>query len=77
MISKFNLNKLYNATDSYLQDRFNNLYPIVVRNDLMRIYDYKRLFINDYIDYFDIGINNLRINVLDYSDIKDVFNIVR
>lgn len=77
MISKFNLNKLYNATDSYLQDRFNNLYPIVVKNDLMRIYDYKRLFINDYIDYFDIGINNLRINVLDYSDIKDVFNIVR
>ena len=77
MISKFNLNKLYNVTDSYLQDRFNNLYPIVVKNDLMRIYDYKRLFINDYIDYFDIGINNLRINVLDYSDIKDVFNIVR
>ena len=77
MISKFNLNKLYNVTDSYLQDRFNNLYPIVVKNDLMRIYDYKRLFINDYIDYFDIGINNLRINVLDDSDIKDVFNIVR
>ena len=43
----------------------------------MRIYDYKRLFINDYKDYFDIGINNLRINVLDDSDIKDVFNIVR
>ena len=77
MISKFNLNKLYNVTDSYLQDRFNNLYPIVVKNDLMRIYDYKRLFINDYKDYFDIGINNLRINVLDDSDIKDVFNIVR
>ena len=77
MISKFNLNKLYNVTDSYLQDRFNNLYPIVVKNDLMRIYDYKCLFINDYKDYFDIGINNLRINVLDDSDIKDVFNIVR
>jgi len=76
MISKFDLNKLYAVDNSYLQDRFNNLYPIVVKNNLMRIYDYKRLFIEDYKEYFDIGINNLRFNVLDDSDLDKLIKIL-
>jgi len=72
MISKFNLNKLYNVDNTYLQDRFNNLYPIVVKNDLMRIYNYKSMFMEDYKDYFDMGINNLRLNVLTDDDLKRV-----
>lgn len=77
MISKFSLNKLYNVDDTYLQDRFNNLYPIVVKNDLMTIYDYKRLFIEDFKDYFDIGINNLRFNILDDKDLESALKIVK
>ena len=76
MISKFNLNKLYTVDNSYLQDRFNNLYPIVVKNDLMRIYDYKKLFISDYKDYFDLGINNLRFNILTDDDLEDCLKIL-
>ena len=76
MISKFNLNKLYAVDNSYLQDRFNNLYPIIVKNDLMTIYDYKRLFIEDYKDYFKIGINNLRFNILDDDDLDKLIKIL-
>jgi len=76
MICKFNLNKLYNVDNSYLQDRFNNLYPIVVKNDLMRIYNYKSRFIDDYKDYFEIGINNIRFNILDNFDLNKAIQIL-
>jgi len=72
MISKFNLNKLYNVENSYLQDRFGNLYPIVIKNDLMRIYNYKHRFFEDYKDYFELGINNIRFNILDNNDLNKV-----
>jgi len=75
MISKFDLNKLYNVDNSFLQDRFNNLYPIVVKNDLMRIYNYKTRFLEDYKDYFEMGINNIRFNILTDDDMK-LFNKV-
>jgi len=75
MISKFDLNKLYNVDNSYLQDRFNNLYPIVVKNGLMRIYNYKIRFLEDYKDYFEMGINNIRFNILNDEDMK-LFNKV-
>ena len=65
MISKFNLNKLYNVKNSYLQDRFNNLYPIREVNGLMKIYNYKPLDLKDKEKYFDMGINNIRYNLLD------------
>ena len=77
MISKFNLNKLYAVDNSYLQDRFNNLYPIVIKNNLMRIYDYKQLYISDFEDYFDIGINNIRFNILTQEDLNKVIKIMK
>ena len=73
MISKFNLNKYFNVeSKSFLRDRFNNLYPIVVKNDLMHIYNYKYRFYPDYKKYFDKGINSIRFNILDYKEIENI-----
>lgn len=55
MISKY---KLIDKT--YLKDRFNNLYRIKIKNDLMHIYNYKkRQLLNN---YYNMGINWIRIN---------------
>lgn len=61
MISKFSLNKYFNNDKLYLKDRFNNLYKIKERDNLMIIYNYKKR--KDFnLSYYDIGINSLRIN---------------
>ena len=61
MISKFSLNKYFNNDKLYLKDRFNNLYKIKEKDNLMIIYNYKkRKYFN--LSYYDIGINSLRIN---------------
>ena len=62
MVSKYNINKRYNVNKSTLEDRFKNKYPIVIKNDLMHIYDYKKRNYQDHNKYFDMGINNLRYN---------------
>ena len=62
MVSKYNINKKYNANKSILEDRFKNKYPIIIKNDLMHIYDYKKRNYQDHNKYFDMGINNLRYN---------------
>ena len=60
MVSKYNLLKKYNECDGYLADRFNNKYRVIIKNNFMHIYNYKRLVLND--NYYDIGVNNIRIN---------------
>lgn len=61
MISKFSLNKYFNNDKLYLKDRFNNLYKIKEKDNLMIIYNYKKR--KDFnLSYYDIGINSLRIN---------------
>lgn len=73
MISKFNLNKYFNVQEnSYLKDRFGNLYPIVIKNDLMHIYNYKYRYYQDYDKYFDMGINSIRFNILDKKDLENI-----
>ncbi len=62
MVSKYNINKKYNVNKSILEDRFKNKYPIIIKNDLMHIYDYKKRNFIDHNKYFDMGINNLRYN---------------
>ena len=62
MVSKYNINKKYNVSNSILEDRFKNKYPIVIKNDLMHIYDYKKRNYQDHNKYFEMGINNLRYN---------------
>ena len=71
MISKYNLNETYGVNNSFLQDRFNNLYPIIVKNGLMRIYNHTIRKLIPYDKYFDMGINNVRFNILFDSDLKN------
>ena len=61
MICKYNMLKKYNKKEGYLIDRFNNKYKIKVKNNFMYIYNYKRRYLKE--DYFEIGINNIRINI--------------
>ena len=59
MVLKLDLNKYKNAY--YLQDRFNNLYRIIKKDDYYYIYDYKitkREHDDNY--YYNLGINYLR-----------------
>ena len=61
MICKYNMLKKYNKNEGYLIDRFNNKYKIKIKNNLMYIYNYKRRKLEE--NYFEIGINNIRINL--------------
>ena len=62
MISKFNLLEYYGIKKGKLKDKFNNLYEIKTKEDLMYIYNYKKRKMNKE-DYFKIGINVVRINL--------------
>ena len=62
MVSKLNLFDYYNIDNGSLKDRFGNLYPIKVKNNLMYIYNYKRRNM-DSLSLYEIGVNVLRINV--------------
>ncbi|MBQ2946225.1 MAG: U32 family peptidase [Bacilli bacterium] len=61
MVCKYNLLNKYKVDEGYLIDRFNNKYKLKVKNNLMHIYDYKRTKLEE--NYFDIGVNNIRINL--------------
>lgn len=62
MISKFNLLEYYGVKDGKLKDKFGNLYPIKIKDNLMYIYNYKKRKLNSD-DYFKIGVNVVRINM--------------
>ena len=59
MVTKYNLLKKYNKKEGYLIDRFNNKYKIKIKDNLMYIYHFKRLKLDD--NYLDI-VNNIRVN---------------
>ena len=61
MICKYNMLKKYNTNNGYLIDRFNNKYEIKIKDKLMHIYDYKKTKLTN--NYFEIGVNNVRMNV--------------
>lgn len=72
MISKFNLLKMYkkDGNNLYLKDRLNKLYNVIEDENLMYIYNYKARNNLEKMDYYyKIGVNNLRINLLDDSNI--------
>lgn len=70
MISKYNLLKKYNVCGNYyLLDRFKNKYPIKIHNDKMIIYNYKVR--DDKNNYFDIGVNNIRYDIVCTSYFKE------
>ena len=67
MISKFNMLDKYkiNKNNAYLKDRFNNLYKIKIKDNLMYIYNFKKIDYPNKDKYYSLGINNLRINLDD------------
>lgn len=75
MILKYNINEKYNVSKSYLKDRFNNLYPVITKNNLTTIYNYKSRFLENYKNF---KVNNYRIELLDEneSQIKELINKV-
>lgn len=71
MISKFNLLKYYNLNNNgYLKDRFNNNYPVYVKDNLMYIYNYKPRKIKNIEGLYSMGVNAIRYNFLDETNIN-------
>ena len=63
MISKFNLVKYFNIpnSDNYLIDKFKNKFKVKIKDNLMYIYHFKKIELENHKDLFDLGINRLRI----------------
>ena len=61
MVSKYNMLKKYDKKEGYLIDRFKNKYKVKIKDNLMYIYHFKRTV--DSSNYFDIGINSIRVNL--------------
>ena len=69
MISKFNLINYFGLKDkAYLQDRFNNLYSIYAKNNLMYIVNHKPRILEPE-KFFQMGINEVRYNIVDKKDL--------
>lgn len=63
MISRFDLNKMYNVKKSYLKDEFGNTYTIKSNDDFMTIYNYKKITYDKKEELYKIGVNYLRTNI--------------
>ena len=61
MVCRYNMLKKYSKKEGYLIDRFNNKYKLKVKDNLMYIYHFKRIKLEN--NYFDIGVNNIRIDI--------------
>lgn len=76
MVSKFKLLSMYErcGNNFYLRDRYNKLYNIIEKDNLMYIYDSKlKDDLKSCGHYFEIGINNIRINILRDEELKNVY----
>lgn len=62
MITKYNLISHYNINSNnvFFLDKYKNKYQVEIKKDLMYIYHFKNLNINNPESYYDIGINCLR-----------------
>ena len=77
MISKFSLNSLYQRNFLYLVDRINHYYPVKEKNGLMYIYNYQPRIDNYINDYYEMGINSVRINIFDEQDLSWYLSKIR
>ena len=69
MVSKFNLMEYFDLRNkAYLKDRYNNLYSVYTKDKLMYIINYKPRIL-DYKKYFDMGIDEVRYNLVDNKDL--------
>lgn len=78
MITKYNLLEDYNiSSKAYLEDRFKNLYPIKVKDNLMYIYNYKTRN-NEDIDFlYANGILNIRYNIIDQDSLTKFLKLIK
>lgn len=63
MVSKFNLNKMYDVNISYLKDTYGNRYKVISNDDFMTIYNYKKIIYKNKNELYEAGVNYLRINL--------------
>ena len=63
MITKFDLNKLYNINDGILKDEYNNRYKLISYKDYMIIKHYEKINTENIDNYYNLGINSLRKNM--------------
>ena len=61
MVCKYNMLNKYNKDNGILKDKYNNKYSIVIKDNLMYIYDYKKTKLDG--NFYNIGINSVRINL--------------
>ena len=70
MISKYNLLKYFKLDENniyYLVSKFKDKYPVKIKDNKMLIY-YDRKRCDDY-NYFDVGVNNIRIDLDEEKDL--------
>ena len=61
MVLKYKFSNYFKTNSKlYLVDRFKNKYKVIEKNNLTYIYDYKETNKNNYLKYFEMGINYLR-----------------
>lgn len=63
MITKFDLNKMYNVKNAILKDEFGNDYKLESHDDYMVIKHYKKINVLPDDEYYEAGVNSLRQNV--------------
>ena len=82
MISKYNMLNTYNLDDGryYLVDKFNKKFPLIIKEDYMRLYNHESINkLEDIDELINIGITNFKI-VLDNEnkeDIKMILNALK
>ena len=64
MISKFNLNKKYNISKSYLEDSYKNKYEVMTEDNHMILYHYEKVNCYDKEELYKLGVNMVRINII-------------
>lgn len=71
MVSKFNLLKQFNMNGSaYLKNKRNNQFKLESNNKFMTIYHYEKIIRDNFLHYYEIGIQSLRINLNDSEDLQ-------
>jgi len=70
MISKFKLLSYYNLPNKgYIKDRFSTIYEVREEDNLMYIYNSKIRKLNNLNKYYEMGISELRFNILNDNEL--------
>lgn len=70
MITKFDIISYHNGNNIYLKDKMNNLFKVEKKDKFNNISHFKKIELDNYNKYFDLGIDTLRIHIEDKKDIQ-------